>query len=62
MIKPVLIPKKEEPKPQPKAAPSTKKDVTGEEEVAKKKDVNPLDALPPTQFDLYSFKTFFVNH
>lgn len=26
-----------------------------------KKDINPLDALPPTPFDIYNFKTFFVN-
>jgi hypothetical protein len=27
-----------------------------------KKAANPLDLLPPTTFDLYNFKTFFVNH
>ena len=26
-----------------------------------KKDVNPLDALPPTTFDLFNFKTYYVN-
>ena len=26
-----------------------------------KKDVNPLDLLPETKFDLFNFKTFFVN-
>lgn len=26
-----------------------------------KKDVNPLDALPPTSFDLFNFKTYYVN-
>lgn len=31
-------------------------------EAAPKKDVNPLDALPPSKFDLYNFKTLFVNH
>jgi elongation factor 1-gamma len=31
------------------------------EEVVEEKKVNPLDVLPPTTFDLYSFKTYFVN-
>ena len=30
-------------------------------EDAPKKEVNPLDALPPSSFDLYNFKTYFVN-
>ena len=27
-----------------------------------KKPVDNVESLPPTSFDLYSFKTFFVNH
>jgi len=32
-----------------------------EEEAPKKKEANPLDTLPVSPFDLYAFKTFFVN-
>lgn len=47
---------KEEKKAEPKkAAP------TDDEEKPQKKEANPLDELPPTKFDLYNFKTFFVN-
>lgn len=56
-IKPIFPPKEEKKaeKPKPKAE-------EGEEEEPKKKEVNPLDVLPPTTFDLYNFKTFFVNN
>ena len=27
-----------------------------------KKETNPLDELPPSSFNLFDFKTFFVNH
>jgi len=37
-----------------------KEDEDGEEKA--KKEANPLDTLPPSPFDLYSFKTFFVNN
>jgi elongation factor 1-gamma len=30
--------------------------------VEEKKAPNPLDLLPPSSFDLFNFKTFFVNH
>jgi len=61
IIKP-QVPKKEEKKVAPKAE---KKEAAGdddEEEKPAKKEANPLDVLPPTPFDLYAFKTFFVNH
>jgi len=35
-------------------------DDDGEEKTEKKKP-NPLDLLPPTTFDLFNFKTFYVN-
>lgn len=58
-LKPVLkaAEKKEVKKeaPKPKAADD-------DEEPVEKKEVNPLDALPPSSFDLFNFKTFFVNH
>jgi elongation factor 1-gamma len=49
--------------------PNIKAEVKVEKVVAKpkeevkeaKKDVNPLDLLPETKFDLFNFKTFFVN-
>ena len=31
------------------------------EDAPAKKEVNPLDALPPSSFDMYNFKTYFVN-
>lgn len=53
-------PKKEEKKKeQPAAKP--KKD-EGDEDAEPKKDKNPLDCLPETKFDLFNFKTFYVNH
>jgi elongation factor 1-gamma len=59
-IKPVLA-AKEEKKAAPVAKAAAKKE-EGEESAAEKKLSNPLDELPPTTFDLYSFKTFFVNN
>ena len=53
-IKPVL---KSEEKPKKKASAAAAKP----QEAAPKKEVNPLDALPPTSFDLFNFKTYFVN-
>jgi elongation factor 1-gamma len=59
-IKPQLIaPPKEEKKVVAKAAA---KDDGDDEEKPVKKEANPLDVLPPSPFDLFSFKTFFVNH
>lgn len=52
-LKPVL---KSEEKPKKAAAAAAKP-----KEDQPKKEVNPLDALPPTSFDLFNFKTFFVN-
>jgi len=63
IIKPHFPAKKEEEK---KVAPK-KEEHHGdahegdEEEAPKKKEANPLDVLPPTTFNLYDFKTFFVN-
>ena len=52
-MKPVI--KTEEKKPKAAAAAAAKP--------AEKKDVNPLDELAKTcEFDLFNFKTFFVNH
>lgn len=47
-----------------KAAPAKKEhdeDDDGEPK-EEKKAPNPLDLLPPSSFDLFNFKTFFVNH
>lgn len=58
-LKPLLKPEeKKVVAPKAAAAPKPKKE-DGEEEVKKSK--NPLDNLPETKFDLYNFKTFFVN-
>ena len=59
VLKPVAPPKKEEPK---KEVKPVAKAAEGEEEEAKpKKQVDPLDALPPSKLDLPTFKTYFVN-
>jgi len=55
-IKPQLPPKEEK-----KAAAAVKKEEKKDDMPAVLKETNPLDALPPTPFDLYAFKTFFVN-
>jgi len=59
-IKPTLTeaPKKEQPKPQAKKETGKEEE---DEDKPKKKEENPLDKLPPTTFNLYDFKTFFVN-
>jgi len=54
-LKPVL---KSEEKPKAKQQQAAAKPKA---EDAPKKDVNPLDALPPTPFDLFNFKTYYVN-
>jgi len=52
-------PKKEE---KPKAEKKPKKDDDDEDDEPKeKKEANPLDALPPSTFNLFDFKTLFVN-
>ena len=53
--------KKEEVK---KAAPAKKEAAEDEDgnPIEEKKAPNPLDLLPPSTFDLFNFKTFFVNH
>ena len=59
-IKPPKLPAKEKPKvpeKKPEAAAAQPKPAVEEE----KKHKNPLDALPPTQFVIYDFKTLFVN-
>merc|ERR1712060_924844 len=48
-------PKKEEEKKAAKPAAAT--DAPADDKPAK----NPLDLLPPTSFDLFDFKTYFVN-
>lgn len=50
------------PKEKEQAKPAAQKKPEGDEEEPKKKEANPLDVLPPTPFDLFAFKTFFVNH
>jgi len=58
-LKPPKLPVKEKPKVEKKAEPvAHAKPEAAEEE---KKEKNPLEALPPTAFDLFSFKTYFVN-
>jgi elongation factor 1-gamma len=60
VIKAQVAPKKEEAKKEVKKAAAHAED-GDEEEKPVKKEANPLDTLPPSPFDLYSFKTFFVN-
>lgn len=50
--------KKEE---KPKAAPKADKGDDEEGEKKQEKEVNPLDLLPPSTFNLFDFKTLFVN-
>jgi elongation factor 1-gamma len=60
-IKPPKLPAKEKPKAEKKKdepAQAAKPKPAAEEE---KKAKNPLDALPPTPFDLFNFKTYYVN-
>jgi len=61
MLKPP-VPKKEEKKEEKKV--EKKKEAKDEEEdpTEEKKKPSKLLSLPPTQFDLYNYKTFFVNH
>jgi elongation factor 1-gamma len=61
--KPKAQPKKEEkPAQQPKKKEQKKKDEDDDDDEPKeKKEKNPLDDLPPSPFNLYDFKTLFVN-
>lgn len=54
-IKPQVIAKPKEEKKKAAPAPAPKK------EEKKEKEINPLEALPPSSFNMYDFKTFFVN-
>lgn len=56
--------KGEKPKETKKEAPSKNqatKEAEEDEEKPVKKDKNPLDLLPPSNFNFYDFKTLFVN-
>lgn len=62
-LKPPKLPVKEKPKVEKKAAePAAEVKPKPEANAEEKKAKNPLDELPPTTFDIYNFKTFFVNH
>jgi elongation factor 1-gamma len=55
-------PKKEEKKPEAKKEDKKKKDDDDEDDApVEKKEKNPLDSLPPSTFNLFDFKTLFVN-
>ena len=56
---PPVVKAKEEPK-KPAAKPTAAAADKPAEE--KKKDVNPLDALPPSPWNFFDFKTLYVNH
>jgi elongation factor 1-gamma len=61
-VKPVIkAEEKKEAAPAKKAAAAKPKDDDDDEDKPKKKAANPLDLLPPTTFDLFNFKTLFVN-
>lgn len=55
--------KKEQPKQEKKEAKkeAPKKEKNEDEEPKEKSEKNPLDALPASKFDLFAFKTLFVN-
>ena len=52
---------KEAAAPKAKAVQPAKKDKPAEE-APKKSNINPLDALPPSPWNFFDFKTLFVNH
>ena len=60
-IKPPKLPVKEKPKVEKKAEPAQAASAKPGESGDAKPPKNPLDALPPSPFDLYNFKTYFVN-
>jgi len=49
-------------KEEPKKAAAPKQAAADKPAEEKKKDVNPLDALPPSPWNFFDFKTFYVNH
>ena len=55
-VKPKAEPKKQEKKAE---APKPKEE---EKAAPPKKDINPLDALPPSPWNFFDFKTLMVNH
>lgn len=60
--KPAAEKPKKEAQPAPKKQEKKKKDDDEEDDEPKEKKVaNPLDSLPPSSFNLFDFKTLFVN-
>jgi Elongation factor 1 gamma, conserved domain. len=53
--------KKKEEKPAKKEEKPAKKQEEAEEKPAATQEKNPLDLLPPSTFNLFDFKTLFVN-
>lgn len=60
-VKPQIKAEEKKVEAKPAAAPKPKKDVDEDGNPVEEKKINPLDALPETSFDLFNFKTFFVN-
>ena len=60
-LKPVLKTEEKKVAPKKEVKKVVEKDEDGEPKQEEKK-INPLDALPASTFDLFNFKTFFVNH
>jgi elongation factor 1-gamma len=60
-VKPVIKAEEKVAAPAKKAAAAKPKDNDDDEDKPQKKAANPLDLLPPTTFDLFNFKTLFVN-
>ena len=66
-LKPPKLPIKEKPKApekKPEQAPAAKPKPAADDggDEIERKAKNPLDLLPPSPFDLFNFKTFYVNH
>lgn len=59
-IKP-QIKQEEKKKEEKKQQPAAKKQADDDDDQPKKKPKSALETLPPTNFDLFNFKTFFVN-
>ena len=64
--KPLQPPTKLPVKPKPEVKKEEKKEAPKPKEEEKpapaKKDINPLDALPPSPWNFFDFKTLMVNH
>jgi len=58
-MKPICLPDPVKPKEEKKAKPAA---APKKEEKKPEKVKDNVESLPPSPFDLYSFKTFFVNH